>query len=72
MYVGARIGFYSGNIATVSEDLRALRPTIFTSVPRLLCRIYDNVYERICKSTFKQFVLKCALKEKCHKVDKYV
>ncbi|KAL5969850.1 Long-chain-fatty-acid--CoA ligase 1 [Taenia solium] len=72
MYVGARIGFYSGNITTVSEDLRMLRPTIFTSVPRLLCRIYDNVYERICKSTFKQFLLKFALKEKCHQVDKQI
>ncbi|CDS37335.1 long chain fatty acid coenzyme A ligase 1 [Echinococcus multilocularis] len=72
MYVGARIGFYSGNITTVSEDMRILRPTIFTSVPRLLCRIYDNVYERVCKSTFKQFLLKFALKEKCHKVDKQI
>ncbi|KAL5107226.1 Long-chain-fatty-acid--CoA ligase 1 [Taenia crassiceps] len=72
MYVGARIGFYSGNIMTINEDFRMLRPTIFTSVPRLLCRIYDNVYERICKSTFKQFLLKFALKEKCHKVDKQI
>ena len=32
---GGRIGFYQGSTATITDDMKALRPTIFTSVPRL-------------------------------------
>ena len=40
---GARIGFFRGDIKTLSEDIQELKPTIFVSVPRLLNRIYDKV-----------------------------
>lgn len=32
--VGARCGFYQGNTLAIAEDMVALRPTIFPSVPR--------------------------------------
>lgn len=32
---GGRIGFYQGNTLKIVDDLKALRPTVFTSVPRL-------------------------------------
>ncbi len=70
IYVGARVGFYSGNIMNLRDDMQALRPTIFTAVPRLLYRLYDATYERVSKSTFKQFLLKWAIKNKCQQVDK--
>ncbi|KAM7542687.1 hypothetical protein Aperf_G00000011799 [Anoplocephala perfoliata] len=70
VYVGARIGFYSGNIAFLSDDMRALRPTIFIAVPRVLCRIFNNVYQEAAKSPFKKFLLNFAIKQKCHQVDK--
>ncbi|KAM7542880.1 hypothetical protein Aperf_G00000011812 [Anoplocephala perfoliata] len=69
-YVGARIGFYSGNIATLSDDMRALRPTIFFAVPRVLCRIFDSVYQEAAKSPFKQFLLSSALRHKRNQIDK--
>ncbi|KDO34737.1 hypothetical protein SPRG_00799 [Saprolegnia parasitica CBS 223.65] len=41
-YAGS-IGFYQGSAASILDDLRTLRPTLFLSVPRLLNRIYDSV-----------------------------
>eukprot|EP00397_Hematodinium_sp_SG-2012_P013735 GEMP01013956.1.p1 GENE.GEMP01013956.1~~GEMP01013956.1.p1 ORF type:complete len:573 (+),score=115.09 GEMP01013956.1:442-2160(+) len=40
---GACIGFYQGDTLKIVEDLNALRPTIFPSVPRLLNRIHDRL-----------------------------
>ena len=40
---GARIGFYRGDVKLLIEDIQALKPTIFISVPRLLNRVYDKV-----------------------------
>ncbi|KAH7112186.1 long-chain-fatty-acid-CoA ligase/ protein binding protein [Dendryphion nanum] len=36
--VGAAIGYFHGNIAELVDDLKALRPTLFTGVPRLYNR----------------------------------
>ncbi|KAM3186321.1 hypothetical protein ACTXT7_004547 [Hymenolepis weldensis] len=72
VYIGGKIGFYSGNVATVSDDMKVLKPTVFTTVPRLLCRIFDAITQKVSKSPFKKFLLKYALKEKCHQVDKQV
>ncbi|RKP12653.1 hypothetical protein BJ684DRAFT_20818 [Piptocephalis cylindrospora] len=41
--MGASIGFHSGDIADLMEDIAILRPTIFPSVPRLFNRIYDRL-----------------------------
>lgn len=41
--VGGSVGFYSGDIKRLPEDMKALRPTIMPAVPRLLNRIYDKV-----------------------------
>lgn len=41
--VGGSVGFYSGDIKTLSEDMKALRPTVMPAVPRLLNRMYDKV-----------------------------
>ena len=40
---GARIGFFSGDVKLLTNDMQALRPTIFPTVPRLLNRMYDKV-----------------------------
>ncbi|CAE7229850.1 LACS6 [Symbiodinium natans] len=40
---GACIGFYQGDTFKIVEDLQALRPTIFPSVPRLLNRVHDRL-----------------------------
>lgn len=43
---GASIGFYRGDVLLLVEDIQALRPTIFPTVPRLLNRIYDRLRAR--------------------------
>lgn len=42
-HTGASVGFYSGNVQELLDDVLALRPHIFVSVPRLWNRIYDRV-----------------------------
>jgi hypothetical protein len=37
----------SGNVLELLEDIQELRPTIFSSVPRLWNRIYDKVMAQV-------------------------
>ena len=46
-HAGAAIGFYSGDVARLLDDLAALRPTVFASVPRLWNRIHDRVMAEV-------------------------
>ena len=41
-YQGISI-YYAENVATIAENLREVRPQVFTSVPRLLEKIYDRI-----------------------------
>jgi long-chain acyl-CoA synthetase len=41
--IGARIGFFSGNVLQLVDDLSVLKPTFFCSVPRLYNRIYYKI-----------------------------
>lgn len=43
LYGGGAVGFYQGDTLKILEDIVALRPTIFPSVPRLLNRVYDKL-----------------------------
>jgi len=47
---GAGIGFYGGDVLKIVDDIQALRPTIFASVPRLWNRIYDRVTATIAEA----------------------
>lgn len=42
-HFGSAIGFYSGDVLRLLDDIAVLRPTVFCSVPRLWNRIYDKV-----------------------------
>ncbi|KAK8803494.1 hypothetical protein WA158_001188 [Blastocystis sp. Blastoise] len=44
---GAAIGFYQGSTKLILDDIKALRPTLFTSVPRLLNKIYDAINAKV-------------------------
>jgi len=50
VHLGGSIGFYSGNVQELLDDVLALRPNIFVSVPRLWNRIYDRVMAQIRES----------------------
>ncbi|KAL2490534.1 Long chain acyl-CoA synthetase 7 [Abeliophyllum distichum] len=43
VYFGVAVGFYQGDNMKLMDDLAALRPTIFASVPRLYNRIYAGI-----------------------------
>ncbi|BFU26217.1 long-chain-fatty-acid--CoA ligase, putative [Entamoeba histolytica HM-1:IMSS-B] len=45
IYGGGRIGFISGGIPTLIEDLSKCQPTFFIAVPRVLQKIYDKFNE---------------------------
>ncbi|XP_070544207.1 long-chain-fatty-acid--CoA ligase 5-like [Ptychodera flava] len=40
---GCKIGFFSGDIKELTNDIQELKPTIFPLVPRLLNRLYDKI-----------------------------
>uniref|UniRef100_A0A7N0V8F0 Long-chain-fatty-acid--CoA ligase n=1 Tax=Kalanchoe fedtschenkoi TaxID=63787 RepID=A0A7N0V8F0_KALFE len=43
LYFGVAVGFYQGDNLKLMDDMAALRPTIFCSVPRLYNRIYAGI-----------------------------
>lgn len=44
---GSEIGFASGAVRRLTEDIRLLRPTIFPGVPRLLTQLHAKVREAV-------------------------
>uniref|UniRef100_A0A7N6AMP7 Arachidonate--CoA ligase n=1 Tax=Anabas testudineus TaxID=64144 RepID=A0A7N6AMP7_ANATE len=60
---GGRIGFYQGDIRLLPDDMKALRPTIFPVVPRLLNRMYDKIFSQ-ANSQWKRWLLNFAAKRK--------
>eukprot|EP01105_Mastigella_eilhardi_P009613 TRINITY_DN2261_c0_g1_i1.p1 TRINITY_DN2261_c0_g1~~TRINITY_DN2261_c0_g1_i1.p1 ORF type:complete len:690 (+),score=174.60 TRINITY_DN2261_c0_g1_i1:138-2207(+) len=49
--LGAHIGYYSGDIKTIVDDIKELKPTVFAGVPRVFQRIHDAVEDKILKSS---------------------
>jgi long-chain acyl-CoA synthetase len=47
---GGRIGFISGGIQTLTDDLQALKPTLLAAVPRVMNRFYEKVNEKLSGS----------------------
>jgi long-chain acyl-CoA synthetase len=52
--VGARVGFFRGDIRLLTDDIKELRPTLVPVVPRVLNRIYDKVMQEVNKSSLKR------------------
>ena len=49
---GVRCGYFSGDVLKlVSDDLPALKPTFFPSVPRLYNRIHDKLRAGVNQAT---------------------
>ncbi|KAJ6667960.1 hypothetical protein lerEdw1_016281 [Lerista edwardsae] len=60
---GGRIGFFQGDIRLLSDDMKALRPTIFPVVPRLLNRMHDKIFCQ-ADTPMKRWLLEFAAKRK--------
>lgn len=62
--VGGAVGFYSGDIRRLADDLTALKPTMMPAVPRLLNRLYDKAQSEISSSKIKRLLFNMALSAK--------
>lgn len=69
---GVQIGFFSGDVKLLMDDLATLKPTIFPSVPRLLNRIYDAVQADVNSSYVKSTLMAWALASKQKEVEKHI
>lgn len=63
-YSGGAVGFYSGDIKELTNDLKALRPTVMPAVPRLLNRVYDKIHAEVSGSRMKRMLFNMALRSK--------
>ena len=68
--VGGKIGFYSGDMLNIKDDLMILKPTIFISVPRILNRFYDLIRQRFSeKKGLSRKIVNMSLISKQHKYE---
>ncbi|CAD6186308.1 unnamed protein product [Caenorhabditis auriculariae] len=70
--VGARVGFYRGDIRLLAEDIKELRPTVVPVVPRVLNRLYDKVMSEVNKSTIKKLLFDLAIAYKSREMSNFV
>jgi len=61
---GGRVGFFSGSIKSLPDDILTLRPTVMPVVPRVLNRIYDRVMNEVNKSLVKKLLFRIAMEYK--------
>ncbi len=51
MAIKMQIGFYSGDVLKLTQDLAVLKPTVMVSVPRIYSRFYDLMQAKIKELT---------------------
>jgi len=49
---GAKMGFMGGNVREMLKDMKALKPTLFVTVPRILNRFYDKAIQGAAANRF--------------------
>lgn len=52
MHTNIRVGFYSGNISRLIEEIKILQPTLLVSVARVFERVYEAMQVQISKKPF--------------------
>eukprot|EP00891_Asterochloris_glomerata_P009967 jgi/Astpho2/9967/Aster-06780 len=67
IYMGARIGYWRGDIKGLVDDIGALKPTLFIGVPRVFDRIYTGVLGKVQEAGgLKKFLFDWGYKRKSH------
>lgn len=51
IYLGVKIGVYSGDVMKISDDAQILKPAIFVSVPRMFSKIHDGIRKTVDEQT---------------------
>ncbi|KAL5018655.1 hypothetical protein ScPMuIL_004377 [Solemya velum] len=72
LMLGVRIGFYQGDPRKLPDDMQALKPTVFCTVPRLLNRIYDKVLMGVKDSWIKSTMLEWGMAAKEKEIERLV
>ena len=67
--VGGAIGYYSGKVERLMEDLQILKPTAMPSVPRVLNRIAGQIETQLEAPGLKGFMLRRAVNAKIKNYD---
>jgi len=49
LVMGVKVGFFSGDVAKLADDMQVLKPQFFGSVPRVFNRIYDATLAEVAK-----------------------
>ena len=66
IHFGSAIGFYKGDVLELLDDIVELKPTLFSSVPRLWNRIYDRIQGQLNESGFvKKMLFRAAFSAGC-------
>ena len=64
---GASHGYYSGDPLLLLQDIQAVRPTLFCTVPRILNRFYDKIWDSVRqKGGMKQWLFEKAVASKTY------
>ena len=61
---GAKVGMISGDVTTLLDDVKTLRPTDMPFVPRLLNRFYNMVMSQVKGNPIKYALMKRAIAAK--------
>ncbi|CDW54728.1 long chain fatty acid coenzyme a ligase [Trichuris trichiura] len=72
MMKGSKIGYYSGDVRKLADDMKALKPTLFPVVPRLMNRVYDQVQLKVSGNVLKKFIFDLAMRCKGEDVKKAI
>ncbi|XP_058810424.1 long-chain-fatty-acid--CoA ligase 5 [Phymastichus coffea] len=62
--VGGAVGFYSGDIKKLTDDMKVLKPTVMPAVPRLLNRLYNKVQLELENSFIRRTIFNIAIRAK--------
>ncbi|XP_055344354.1 long-chain-fatty-acid--CoA ligase 5-like [Paramacrobiotus metropolitanus] len=64
MMHGARVGFFTGDVRRLTDDIKELRPTLVPAVPRVLGRIYAGVWKKARENWISRIILHVAYRMK--------
>lgn len=59
--VGGSVGYWQGNVATLVDDIGALKPSMFIGVPRVFDRIYGRVIGQVCGYAWQRCGFWCSM-----------
>ncbi|KAL7673903.1 hypothetical protein ACOME3_000181 [Neoechinorhynchus agilis] len=68
---GCKLGYYNGDARNLAADMKNLRPTIVTAVPRVLTRIHEGIDKKTSREesgALKAFMFKQAVRKQWKKL----